>query len=177
MHGSNLSLPNGKLINYNNNLYYGASNTQLATNNQINNLQSQINNIRSKYPLIYATSLNSTIEDININLSNNISSYKILILYLSVGGMNGALTSPSFTSLSISNYSGGTYLAKDDDAQQYICCMFVNINDTNWIVFSSSTRNVNYDIQLVSLNNDNNILNIHCVSHMFSPVIAQCYGY
>ena len=39
-----LILPNGKIINYNNNLYYGTSNIQVATNSQINNLQSQITN-------------------------------------------------------------------------------------------------------------------------------------
>lgn len=172
------SLPNGKIINYNNNLYYGASNTQLATNNQINNLQLQINNIRSKYPLIYATSFNSTIDDINIDLPNNINSYKILIICLNVGGMNNFLLSHSFTSLS-SSYPGGVFLAEDNgyNVQQYICCVFVNINDTNWIVFSSSTRNVNYAIQLVSLNSDNNILNIHCNSAMFSPIALQCYGF
>lgn len=158
-------------------MYYGAYNTQLATNNQINNLQSQINNIRSKYQLIYAASFNSTTNDININLSNNISSYKILILYLSVGGMNGTLISPSFTSLSTGG-PNNIFLAEDlgSSTQQYICCMFVNINDTNWIVFSSSARNTNYTIQLASLNNDNNILNIHCNNYMFSPIIAQCYA-
>lgn len=164
-------------MNWNNNLYYGASNTQLATNNQINNLQSQINNIRSKYPLIYATSFNSTIQDININLSNNISSYKVLILYLSVGGMNGVLHSPSFTLLNI-NSPSGVYLAKDlgYNTQQYICCMFVNINDTNWIVFSSSVQNAYYTMQLASLNSDNSILHIHCNGSMFSPIIVQCYA-
>ena len=38
------SLPNGKLINYNNTLYYGVNKTQIATDNQISSLQTQINN-------------------------------------------------------------------------------------------------------------------------------------
>lgn len=37
-------LPNGKIITYSNNLYYGSNRLQVATNNQISHLQSQINN-------------------------------------------------------------------------------------------------------------------------------------
>lgn len=36
-------LPNGKIINYNDLLYYGVNKNQVATNNQISSLQSQIN--------------------------------------------------------------------------------------------------------------------------------------
>ena len=36
------NLPNGKVINYNNTLYYGVNKTQIATNNQISSLQTQI---------------------------------------------------------------------------------------------------------------------------------------
>ena len=56
VHIMDIILPNGKVINYNNTLYYGANKTQIATNNQIlslqtqitdnnNNLQNQINNM------------------------------------------------------------------------------------------------------------------------------------
>lgn len=38
------TLHNGKIIDYNNALYYGNNITQIATNNQINSLQSQITN-------------------------------------------------------------------------------------------------------------------------------------
>ena len=40
-----LKLPNGKIINHNDLLYYGINKNQVATNNQISSLQSQINNI------------------------------------------------------------------------------------------------------------------------------------
>lgn len=49
------TLPNGKIINYNNNLYYGTNRTQLALNSQITNLQSQITNIENN-PNIYVRS-------------------------------------------------------------------------------------------------------------------------
>lgn len=50
-----ITLPNGKIINYNNNLYYGTNRTQLALNSQITNLQSQITNIVNN-PNIYVRS-------------------------------------------------------------------------------------------------------------------------
>lgn len=40
-------LPNGKIIDYNNTLYYGATKTQIANNNQISSLQTQITNNNS----------------------------------------------------------------------------------------------------------------------------------
>ena len=80
-------LPNGKIINFNNNLYYGQSNVRLATNAQIQNLQSQITS--NKSGLLYSrysgtTDLksnpiftvgqrqeaSSTINIININANN-----------------------------------------------------------------------------------------------------------
>lgn len=39
-----IKLPNGKVINYNNALYYGVNKTQIATDNQISSLQTQITN-------------------------------------------------------------------------------------------------------------------------------------
>lgn len=55
MYLCSLRLPNGKIINYNNNLYYGTNRIQLALNNQITNLQSQITNIVNN-PNIYVRS-------------------------------------------------------------------------------------------------------------------------
>lgn len=55
MYLCSLRLPNGKIINYNNNLYYGTNRTQLALNSQITNLQSQITNIENN-PNIYVRS-------------------------------------------------------------------------------------------------------------------------
>lgn len=44
---SYIILPNGKIVNWNNNLYYGNSHIQVATNSQISNLQNQINPIKN----------------------------------------------------------------------------------------------------------------------------------
>lgn len=87
--GSSLpdSLPNGKIINFNNNLYYGQSNAKLATDAQIQNLQNQITS--NKSGLLYSRysgtldlksnpiftigqhqEASSTINIININVSN-----------------------------------------------------------------------------------------------------------
>lgn len=40
-------LPNGKIVNWNNNLYYGNSRIRVATNSQISNLQNQITPIKN----------------------------------------------------------------------------------------------------------------------------------
>ena len=82
-------LPNGKLINLNNILYYGNSVTQIATNNQINILQSQINNIICKYisSKNYIGQKNQSMVYYNINLpicTFGIFYYKLTInVYLS----------------------------------------------------------------------------------------------
>lgn len=80
-------LPNGKIINFNNNLYYGQSNVKLATDAQIQNLQNQITS--NKSGLLYSRysgtldlksnpiftigqrqEASSTINIININVKN-----------------------------------------------------------------------------------------------------------
>lgn len=85
------TLPNGKIITYSNNLYYGTNKTQVATNNQISNLQSQITSISSGGKFSFFTytgsktykmnfNLNENLRDyiINVPLINNISQYKML---------------------------------------------------------------------------------------------------
>lgn len=84
-------LPNGKIINYRDTLYYGVNKTQVATNNQISNLQSQITSISSGGKFSFFTytgsktynmnfNLNENLRDyvINVPLINNISQYKML---------------------------------------------------------------------------------------------------
>ena len=46
------TLPSGKIINWNNNLYYG-NQQQIANNTQITSLQSQINNLLGGNKLIF----------------------------------------------------------------------------------------------------------------------------
>ena len=47
--GSSLpdSLPNGKIVNYNNKLYYGSNKSQIADNSQVVNLQSQVSSLQN----------------------------------------------------------------------------------------------------------------------------------
>ena len=77
--GSSLpdSLPNGKIINYRNTLYYGANKTQVATNNQISNLQSQITSISSGGKFSFFTYTGSKTYKMNFNLNENTSDYII----------------------------------------------------------------------------------------------------
>lgn len=61
-------LPNGKIINWNNNLYYG-NQQQIANNTQITSLQSQINSLLVGNKLIFLQRTGNAIINYNLNYS------------------------------------------------------------------------------------------------------------
>lgn len=61
-------LPSGKIINWNNNLYYG-NQQQIANNTQITSLQSQINNLLGGNKLIFLQKTGNAIINYNLNYS------------------------------------------------------------------------------------------------------------
>lgn len=98
------TLPNGKLIQYNNILYAGLNSSpiQLSTNNQITHLQQQINNLSMGGNFIFATYNGSKSGVITYNLNEdnrdspaiitpliaNINKYKVLYCSLFVNSVS-----------------------------------------------------------------------------------------
>lgn len=108
-----MSLPNGKIVNYNNKLYYGSNKSQIADNSQVVNLQSQVSSLQNSVnnlvnnPELYIQSgyisgnINYTFTQ-NTDISNSIyipASFttigKIMYISFSVPSCNIKLTSNS----------------------------------------------------------------------------------
>lgn len=91
-----LRLPNGKIINYNNNLYYGTNRTQLALNSQITNLQSQITNIENNPNIYVRSGTTSQTYNWTSNISgvynNSINNIPINFALLSIQVVSGTVT-------------------------------------------------------------------------------------
>lgn len=112
-------LPNGKMIQHSNNLYYGSSKTQIATNNQITSLQNQINTINSN-SFVKQTIKSGTV-NISWNFRNgaqthyNISTVPsdgfITFIYLGqpTGTYNNLQSSNNYIALNIGYYVDNNY--------------------------------------------------------------------
>ena len=140
------SLPNGKIITYSNNLYYGNNRLQVATNNQISNLQSQINS--------------------KINYFNGVKSYSSLV------NKDVLFTFPSNIKFAyVSGFVIGTLFTNNEYGNIVISIGDTNIHYVHSRNPSVSINNNNFFVQTIIDNVKKTIQRINTVINGAEDVI------
>lgn len=143
-------LPNGKIINYNDLLYYGINKNQVATNNQISSLQSQINS--------------------KINYFNGVKSYSSLV------NKDVLFTFPSNTKFAyVSGFVIGALFTNNEYGR-----IIISIGDTNIYYSrsrnpSAPTNGNNFFVQTIIDNVEKTIQRINPVVNGVNDV-TYCNG-
>ena len=125
-----LLLPNGKLLQYSNNLYYGSSKTRVATNSQISSLQSQINTINENQLL------KQTIVSKNIIFNETVSSSGLNVTKLIYTMPNNIISAFIYLGRPTGNYN------LQSSSQVSVTCR-LKINENDFIGNSTYGRIVN----------------------------------